>query len=84
MGRINGNTFRDIIEWILITIAFISVASMALATVGSIIYCIYQWGGNGLPFASSLWEACKLWIQMVGYGLIGLAISYITLKFVER
>ncbi len=51
-----------------IVVMMIGAACMALGTISSLIYLIYQWAVVDLALKSALWSACKLWMWMVGGG----------------
>ena len=61
----------------------VSLAAMWGATIVSIGYGLYLWGGAGLPLAVAAWSAFKLFLTMLFGGLVTLAISYSGMEVTE-
>jgi len=58
---------KENIAMILVVIGFLI---LAVATIGSVGYGLYQWGSIGLPFNTSAWMAFVIWLKTVGSGFL--------------
>ncbi len=54
---------------IYLLITMIGAAILGFATVGSIIYIIYLWGGQNIDLPVALWEGAKIWMMTSGLGI---------------
>lgn len=46
----------------------IAWAAVIFGTIGSIIYGLYEWGGNDMAIGKAAWEAAKVWMVCMGGG----------------
>lgn len=46
------------------------IVCMVLANAVAIIAGIYYWGGAGMELGPAAWEGAKIWLWMMGGGLI--------------
>ena len=64
-------------ELVGVVLIFMGAIIMSFDTIGSIIYCIYLWGGQGHELGYSIWEAAKVWLVLMGVGFLMLFIGWI-------
>ena len=55
---------------IYLLITMIGAAILGFATVGSIIYIIYLWGGQSIALPLALWSGAKIWMMTSIIGII--------------
>ena len=75
--------FKQSIWLIAITICITSLLALGLATIGSIIYFLYLWGGTGVAIGAAAWGGAKAWLMTIAVGVPTAFISYITAKVTE-
>lgn len=56
-------------------LAIIGLVVLAFATIGSVGYGLYLWGGIGIAFSVSVWTAFVVWLKAVGSGLLLVSIG---------
>lgn len=78
--RLKSYKLKTTLFMISVSVLILSVVTLALDTVGSLVYTIYLWGGEGLEFSKALWEGVKTWV-IVGITALFTAIaSFIGMK----
>lgn len=75
--------FKQSIWLIAITICVISLLALGLATIGSIIYFLYLWGGTGVTIGAAAWGGAKAWLMTIAIGVPTALVSYITARATE-
>ena len=70
--------FKKSIWFIAITICIISLIALGLATIGSIIYFLYLWGGTSATIGVAAWGGAKAWLMAIAIGVPTALVSYIT------
>lgn len=74
---------KHILAIILMATMYIGVASMLLATIGSIGYGLYLWGSVGLLFSVACWTAFTLWLKMFFGGLAAMLVALAGLHLLD-
>lgn len=70
--------------WLIaVTICVIALAALGLATIGSMIYFLYLWGGTGVTIGVAAWGGAKAWLMTVGIGIPVAFVSYAIAKVTE-
>ena len=67
MKKLLSNTFAAIFTLTLITL-YVNFAA-------NLIYFLYLWGGVDMAIGAAAWQATKLWLIILGAGLVSLLIS---------
>lgn len=65
-------------------IGVLALIVLALNTIGSIVYFIYLWGGQGLPFAASAWQATLTWLTIGVTAFITFVITLLLSVITEK
>lgn len=73
---------KHILSLILLILIYIGIASVILATVGSVGYGLYLWGAVGTALSVAAWTAFTLWLKMFFGGLSLVLLSLTALHFV--
>ena len=75
--------FKQSIWFIAVIICVLSLLALGLATIGSIIYFLYLWGGTGATIGVAAWGGAKAWLMTIGIGIPVAFISYFTARITE-
>lgn len=75
--------FKQSIWLIAVTICVLSLLALGLATIGSVIYFLYLWGGTGATIGVAAWGGAKAWLMTIAIGVPTALVSYIIAKATE-